>query len=142
MAVKKHWISNKEKMNLLLRSAVLGNTANLVLEEDGGKHEVVGDATDGAILAFVGEHIKDVEEFRSEGKVIEEKPFNPDTKIIEVVWEKDREKHVLIRGAPETVFKLDGIALKAHREVDAFTKEGLRVIAFAHKKAAEKRFTL
>ena len=141
MAVKKHWISNKEKMNLLLRSAVLGNTANLVLEEDGGKYEVVGDATDGAILAFVGEHIKDVEEFRSEGKVIEEKPFNPDTKIIEVVWEKDREKHVLIRGAPETVFKLDGIALKAHREVDAFTKEGLRVIAFAHKKAAEKRFT-
>src|SRR3990167_2715232 len=148
MAVKKHWISNKEKMNLLLRSAVLGNTANLVLEEDlpagrqvAGKYEVVGDATDGAILAFVGEHIKDVEEFRSEGKVIEEKPFNPDTKIIEVVWEKDREKHVLIRGAPETVFKLDGIALKAHREVDAFTKEGLRVIAFAHKKAAEKRFT-
>ncbi len=141
MAVKKYWIGNKEKLHLLLRAVVLGNTANLVVEEDGGKYEVVGDATDGAILSFAKEHIKDLEEFRSEGKVIEEKPFNPDTKIIEVIWEKDGKKHVFVRGAPETVFKLDGIALEAHHEVDTFTREGLRVIAFAHKKEAEKRFT-
>ncbi|MBI4092112.1 MAG: cation-translocating P-type ATPase [Candidatus Levybacteria bacterium] len=141
MAVKKHWIGNKENLNLLLRAGVLGNTANLVLEEDGGSYEVVGDATDGAILSFVKEHIKDLDSFRSEGKVIEEKPFSPETKIIEVVFEKDGEKHVFIRGAPETIFKLDGIALEAHHEVDAFIKEGLRVIAFAHKKEAEKRFT-
>ena len=141
MAVKKHWIGNKEKMDLLLRAVVLGNTANLVVEEDGGKYEVVGDATDGAILSFAKDHIEDLEEFKSEGKVIEEKPFDPDTKIIEVIWEKDGEKHIFIRGAPETVFKLDGIALEAHHEVDTFTKEGLRVIAFAHKKAEEKRFT-
>ena len=138
MAVKKYWIGNKEKLNLLLRAAVLGNTANLILEEDNGSYETVGDATDGAILSFAKEHVKDLEEFRSEGKVTEEKPFNPDTKIIEVVFEKDGQKHVFIRGAPETIFKLDGIALVAHHEVDAFIKEGLRVIAFAHKKEGEK----
>src|SRR3989338_1586184 len=88
MAVKKHWIGNKEKMDLLLSAVVLGNTANLVVEEDGGKYEVVGDATDGAILSFAKDHIEDLEEFKSEGKVIEEKPFDPDTKIIEVIWEK------------------------------------------------------
>lgn len=142
MAVKKHWIGNKDHMNLLLRAAALGNTANLVLREDGGKYEVVGDATDGAILSFVKEHIKDLEEFRSEGKVIEEKPFNPDTKIIEVVFEKDGKKHVFVRGAPETIFKLDGVALTAHREVEAFTKEGLRVIAFANRELEDKKFSL
>lgn len=141
MAVKKHWIANKEKLNLLLRAAVLGNTANLVLEEDGGKHEIVGDATDGAILSFVAEHIKNLEEFRSEGKVIEEKPFNPDTKIIEIIWEKDGKQHVFIRGAPETIFKLDGIAKEAHREVETFTKEGLRAIAFAYREQNDKRFS-
>src|SRR3990167_10159524 len=56
MAVKKHWIGNKESLNHLLRAAVLGNTANLALEEDHGSYEVVGDATDGAILSFVKEH--------------------------------------------------------------------------------------
>src|SRR3989344_1404463 len=140
MAVKKHWVSNKEHLNLLLRSAVLGNTANLVLEEDGGRYEVVGDATDGAILSFIKQHVNDLDSFRTEGKVIEEKPFNPDTKIIEVIWEKEGERHIFIRGAPETIFKLDGIALEAHHAVDAFTNEGLRVIAFAHKKAEDKRF--
>lgn len=141
MAVKKHWVSNKEKMNLLLRAAVLGNTANLVLEEDGGKYEVVGDATDGAILYFAKEYIKNLEEFRSEGKVIEEKPFNPDTKIIEVIWEKDSKRHVFVRGAPETIFKLDGVARVAHKEVEVFTKEGLRVIAFAYRGEEDKRFS-
>lgn len=141
MAVKKFWISNKEKLPLLLRAAVLGNTANLALEEDSKGFEVLGDSTDGAMLLFAKSHNKNIEEFRTEGKVIEEKPFNPDTKIIEVVWEKNGEKHTFVRGAPESILKLDGTGGLAHKELELYAKEGLRAIAFGHKKQGDKKFS-
>ncbi len=155
MTVKKFYLANKEKMHLLLKAAVLGNTASLAFEEDqpyrlpagrqgrqaGGSFEIMGDSTDGAILLFAKSHIENFDEFKTEGEIIEEKPFNPDTKIIEVSWKKDGTKHVFIRGAPETIFKLDGAAEHAKHELDLYTKEGLRVIAFAYKKEEDARFS-
>src|SRR3989344_777665 len=154
MAVKKFWISNKEKLPLLLRAAVLGNTASLAMEEElpagplrseasrqAVGYRVLGDSTDGAILLFAKSHNKNIEEFRTEGTVIEEKPFDPETKIIEVVWEKSGERHTFVRGAPESILKLDGTSEQAHRELELYAKEGLRTIAFGHKRQGEARFS-
>lgn len=141
MIVKKFLIENKDHMNLFVRCMTLGNTASLVLKEDGGSFEVTGDSTDGALLSFAKTQIPNLQIFQTEGKIIEEKPFDPTTKTIEVSWEHKGEKHIFLRGAPETILKLIDKPEKLEKELESYAKEGLRVIAFAHKKPAEKLFT-
>ncbi len=135
MAVKKHWFAAKDDLTLLLRCGILGNTASLAIEEDGGKLAIVGDPTDGAILAFAKTQMNDLESFMAEGKVISEQPFNPETKIIEVQWEDKNVKHTFLRGAPETILKYVGEneRKEGEKELKAYASEGLRVIAFAYK---------
>lgn len=148
MIVKKHWVPNEERFNLLLRCAALGNTANLILKEgarldsarQGESLEMVGDPTDGAILSFAQKHIDNLEYFRSQGKIIEEKPFDPEIKLIEVKWEHKGERHTFLRGSPETIIKkiAEKERIDAEKILSKYTKEGLRVIAFAHKKESLK----
>ena len=148
MIVKKHWVPNEERFNLLLRCAVLGNTANLIIKEgarldtarQGESLEMVGDPTDGAILSFAQKHIDNLEYFRSQGKIIEEKPFDPEIKLIEVKWEHKGEKHTFLRGSPEAIIKkiVEKERIDAEKILSKYAKEGLRVIAFAHKKDSPK----
>lgn len=135
MEVKKHWLPNREHESLLIRCAVLGNTASLAVQEDHGAYEQVGDPTDAALLSYAKKQINEIDEFRGEGKVIDEKPFDPETKIIEVAWEHENKKHLFVRGAPETILKMisEQEAKVAQKELESYAKEGLRVIAFAHK---------
>lgn len=141
MEVKKFWLGNKEHMHLFVRCMTLGNTSNLVLKEDGGGYEITGDQTDGALLSFAQSHVPDLSIFQGEGKVVEEKPFDPETKTIEVTWEHNGQKHIFMRGAPESIIKR--IAKPEHDEhaLSTYQKEGLRVIAFAHKKAEDSHFS-
>ncbi len=135
MEVKKHWVPNREHETLFLRSAVLGNSASLALEEDHGTLEEVGDPTDSALLTYVATHVSEIEEFRREGKIISEKPFDPKTKIIETVWEHEGRRHTFVRGAPETILGMvseEAVRL-AEKELESYANDGLRVIAFAHK---------
>lgn len=136
MSVKKHWVYD-EKLTLFLKGCVLGNTASLIVREDHGELEVVGDKTDGALLLFAKSQVKDFEEYKNEGKIIEEKPFDAKTKTIEVVWEEKNEKHVFVRGAPESIIKIlksEAEKKALEKEMEGFAEDGLRVIGFAHKK--------
>lgn len=135
MSVKKFWCSDPSNMPLLLRSAILGNSAQLVLAEERKQFEVVGDKTDSALLSFVKDHVKNIEDFRNEGKIIFEKPFDPLLKTIEIDWEYKGENFLFIRGAPENIIaKLDEKErIKIEKKFDEFAKEGLRVIGFAYK---------
>lgn len=135
MSVKTHWLVMDNKLPLLLRGCVLGNTASLVDEENGNKQEVIGDKTDGAMLFFAKENVQNLEEFVKEGKVLSEKPFNPETKLISVVWEYEGKKTEFIKGAPESVFALTSNSKdeQAYKKMEALAKQGLRVIAFASK---------
>lgn len=142
MTVKKFSLLNKENLHFLLRCMVLGNTASLVLKEDGGSFEITGDSTDGAFLSFAKKELPDLETFQSEGKVVEEKPFDPETKIIEVAWEQNNIKHTFVRGAPETILKLVEKPEMIQPQLAEYEREGLRVIAFAHKKDKDKHFSL
>ena len=101
---------------------------------------MVGDPTDGAILSFAQKHIDNLEYFRSQGKIIEEKPFDPEIKLIEVKWEHKGERHTFLRGSPETIIKkiAEKERIDAEKILSKYAKEGLRVIAFAHKKESLK----
>lgn len=135
MSVKKFWVNKTSDIPLFLRSAVLGNTANFILAEDSKKYEVIGDRTDAALLTFVKAHVKDIDDFRKEGNVIFEKPFDPSLKTVEVEWEHDNKKYLFVRGAPETIIeRLDKEdRVKIEKKFQEFTTAGLRVIGFAYK---------
>lgn len=141
MTVKKHWLVKEEGLQLMLRGAVLGNTASLVMKEDlppdekNGEFEVLGDKTDGAVLLFVQSHVKNLDDYKKEGKIIEENPFDPQTKIIETKWENNGVVNTFLRGAPENIVKQCPRADKDKvlSEIDSYAQQGLRVIGFAHK---------
>lgn len=141
MTVKKFLLPNKEHMHMFIRAITLGNSASLVLKEDGGSFEITGDSTDGALLSFASSHVQDLEKFQSEGEVLDEKPFNPETKTIEVVWQHKGETHIFVRGAPETIIKMVKESREVEKTITEYQKEGLRAIAFAHRKREDKHFS-
>lgn len=144
MSVKEHWLVNSENLPFLVRSCVVGNSASLVLEEDHGKVEILGDRTDGALLMFAKNNVVDFDEFRLEGKLISEKPFDPDTKTIEVIWEDKNTKHEFVRGAPESIFKITGEDAEgeAVRKFEEMLGKGFRVIGFAKRSNNQEKFSL
>lgn len=136
MSVKTHWLHSNERLETLLRACALGNTATFMLKEDGGEFEVLGDKTDVALSLFVQKHLGNFDEFRSEGRVLFEKPFDPLSKTIEVEWEDQKgSTYIFVRGAPETIIDLLGTKEKVHaaEKFLSFAKEGLRVIGFAYR---------
>lgn len=102
---------------------------------------MVGDKTDGALLLYAHQHIHDPQAFKKQGKIIEEYPFDSETKMITTVLEKNDVRHIFVRGAPEMVLE-KSTASEEHKkiimhEIETFAKEGLRVIGFASKHAPD-----
>ncbi|RJQ27522.1 cation-translocating P-type ATPase [Candidatus Parcubacteria bacterium] len=144
MVVKDHWLPKKSKQALLLASCVIGNTASILLEEKDGEPEVLGDATDGALLSFAKKHGVDKAVIEIQGKILEESPFDPFKKTIEVRWKDSSGEYLLVRGAPETIFK--DIDEEERREgelkLESFAKKGLRVIGFGYKTKKDQKLQL
>jgi Ca2+-transporting ATPase len=139
MRVKSYWLESEEKLSLMLRACVLGNTATLIEKGSGKKQEVAGDQTDGALLLWArdkeeGAKIKEI------GEVEDEYVFDPKYKTITTVWRQGKSRHVFVRGAPEAILAKSKLTISqretAEKKFEKLAKEGLRVVAFAVK--AEK----
>lgn len=119
---------NKE----LLKCAVLANSASLVLTEIG--FDVLGDTTEGALLLWAKDQGIDIDLMRSEGKLVEEIPFNLETRKMSVVWQHDQ-KSTYTKGAPEVLIAESHLSEKERQkwELDyqRLAKKGLRVLAFS-----------
>lgn len=139
MSVKEFFIPDEENLNLLLRACVLGNTATIVEKENRQGFEVLGDKTDAALLIFIKERVKNIDEYRQEGHIVFEKPFDPIVKTVEIEWEEKDQKHYFIRGAPETIISMlpEAERSQAEKKFIQYAKKGLRVIGFIHKKKQE-----
>ncbi len=144
MTVKTYHLFSKDEFPLLLRACTVGNTASFIQHADGVSFEVVGDKTDAALLEFVQENlrqeqnnIKSLEEFKKEGTIIEEFPFDPETKTISSIWEDENTTHILVRGAPEMILEHCLISeeekQKILKMIQEYATAGLRVIGFATK---------
>lgn len=140
MSVKDVWLSKASNLSLLLKAAVIGNTASLIQNENGKEvdFEIVGDKTDGAILFWARQKAGDLKKITDGGRVLDEFLFDPETKLITSIWEENREKYLFVRGAPETVLQLSKFGSKEKWEIEKnfeeFAKKGFRVIAFGYKK--------
>lgn len=118
----------------LLKCAVLCNSASLVLEKTGG-FDILGDSTEGAFLLWAKDQGLDIDLLRSEGKLIEEIPFNLEKRKMTVFWQEGHNKAQYTKGAPEVLITESDLSQKA-REVwehkyQQMAQQGLRVMAFS-----------
>ncbi len=118
----------------LMKCAILCNSANLVLKEDGGSFDILGDSTEGALLLWAKDKKIDIDLVRSEGKLIDEVPFSLQTRKMSTVWEQDGEKVTYTKGAPEVILASLKMPEKDReswdQEYQEMAKKGLRVLAF------------
>lgn len=119
----------------LIRCASVCNSASLVLKEDGGGYDILGDTTEGALLLWAKEEGIDIELLRSQGKLMEEIPFSLQTRMMTVVWQAGQKKTTYTKGAPEVILSQSDLSEK---EIITWTKKyqkmaqlGLRVLGFA-----------
>lgn len=122
----------------LLKCAVLCNSASLVLKEDSGDYDILGDTTEGALLLWAKDQGEDIELIRSEGKLVEEIPFSLESRKMSTVWVFKGQRHEFIKGAPEVIFKQVKLTEKQLEHWDQvyqkMASQGLRVLAFSQGK--------
>lgn len=151
MKVKKFWLYEKDCLPQILNACVFANTASLVAKNEfpskGGPAsgwDTIGDRTDGALLLFAQSQLKDLDSLKQDTKIIEEHTFDPETKTVTVVLEKNlpagrqgSKQYVYVRGAPEQIIEKSNLNDQEKKKIidlyEAYAKEGLRVIGFANK---------
>jgi Ca2+-transporting ATPase len=122
-------------LHALLRAAVLCNDAELLAPEDQERDawSVLGDPTEGALLALARKAGLDVAAERARAPRNAELPFDSDTKLMAT---RHGAAGVFVKGAPEAVLQLcrtdDARTLAAARAAaEAMAARALRVLAFA-----------
>lgn len=131
----------------LLEVGVLCNNASLSVVYKGEPPTVIGDKTEGSLLLFSHDMGKQPEEFRIDGKLVEEFAFNSLVKMMTVVWKQGKTTTAFTKGAPESVlmqcnrYKTNGKVMelsdterkKIEKAFRSFAAKGLRMIALAKK---------
>ncbi len=121
----------------LLTTGVICNNASLVYTHDHGKHNILGDTTEGALLLLASDKGLVSEKVKQNGTLLEEFAFDPVLKMMTVVWESNKQKTIYTKGAPESVLKICALDEQSRQNVEnefrTYAKEGLRVIALAYK---------
>ncbi|MBI4096326.1 MAG: cation-translocating P-type ATPase [Candidatus Levybacteria bacterium] len=133
--VKKLWLKEENYLTPLLKACVLGNTASLI-EKANNSFDIAGSKTDGALLLFAKEKVKNIEALK-EGQIIEEYEFDADTKTIATVFKEKDRKFLFVRGAPENILKESELTSDQKNKItklfEEYAREGLRIVAFAKK---------
>lgn len=142
MSVRKVFVEEKNLKDLII-NAVVCNSSSLVLKQDHGSFDILGDTTEGALLLWAKEKKKDIDAVRSEGKILEEEPFNLERRRMSVLWDSSGKITLFTKGAPESILPLCKIHQKKFAEIEKSYKkmasEGLRVLAFAKLNVSGKK---
>lgn len=137
----------------MVLNGILCSTTTLVTKVDHGKEfDIIGDATEGALLLMAHKVGMIPEIVREKWKTIDERSFNPVTKRMTMVvrrlsLSKDSLHYVFSKGAPESILSIcsqilignKAIPLTTHyvdqieSEFERFARQGLRMIAFSYK---------
>ncbi|MBI2601149.1 cation-translocating P-type ATPase [Candidatus Daviesbacteria bacterium] len=132
--VKTHQVNEKE----LIKCAVLCNSSSLVVKENHGGFDILGDTTEGALLLWVKEKGVDYELLRSKGELVDENPFNLKSRMMSVVWRDMGKDVTYVKGAPESILPKTDLSEeqieKVEQDYKRMASKGLRVLAFASGK--------
>lgn len=121
----------------LLEAAVLCNSASLVLNSD-NTYSILGDTTEGALLIWANSLGIIPEDLKNTSTLIEEIPFDSNTRSMTVLVKHRDSVYLIQKGAPEVVLSHTSLnSTKLAEYNHTFHKQasmGLRVLAFAYQK--------
>ncbi len=139
--------------HFMVLNGILCSTASLSYNNERESFEVLGDPTEGALLYLAQDVGFAPEVVKKEWKLIEEKPFDSVSKTMTVLVQKGPTLKgpslLFSKGAPESILAICGKVLLGKKEskmteyqkgeiekqVEAWAKKGLRVLAFAYSKS-------
>lgn len=131
-------VYSHQEESLLIKTAVICNSAQLVLKEDHGSQDILGDETEGALLLWAQDKKVSVDGLRFESKIVEELPFDSKTRMMAVLAQEKSHHTLYIKGAPETILPFSKLTETEKKSVEEkyqeFSSQGLRVLALAVKK--------
>ncbi|SHM51627.1 cation-translocating P-type ATPase [Gracilibacillus kekensis] len=136
---------------LLIQTAALCNDS--YINED--KNEI-GDPTEIALIHLADKQKEPYKELRNKYKREAELPFDSDRKMMSTVHTINDERLMLIKGGPDVMLDKARFILndgkeeeltsdwleKLHQQNEAYSKQALRVLAFAYKKLDKDHVTL
>lgn len=139
----KEVVSSKKDLGLILKAAVICNSAALVIKEDHGTYDILGDTTEGSLLIWAKDNGLDIELVKAQGKIKQEIPFSLNRRMMTVVWEEKDQIRVFCKGAPEAILPLcqlsDSQLSDFNHKYKKLASNGLRVLAFASKNLGKKK---
>lgn len=122
----------------ILNNAIFCNSASLVLSEGGSGFDVLGDSTEGALLLWAKDKGLDIDLMKSEGQLLEEIPFDLETRKMTVFWGHNGIKAEYTKGAPEVLIFNSNLSEKEQKKWELnyqkMAEKGLRVLAFSKDK--------
>ncbi|MBI3366479.1 cation-translocating P-type ATPase [Candidatus Roizmanbacteria bacterium] len=148
--------SQNNPFRLMILDGILCSTASLSYNNERESFEVLGDPTEGALLYLAQDVNFAPEIIKKEWKLLAEKPFDSISKTMSVVVQrgpsssKEAGSHLMFsKGAPESILvTCDKILIgkkeiemgdqqkgTIEKQVEAWAKKGLRVLAFAYSKS-------
>lgn len=120
----------------LLECAILCNSASLVLKEDHGTYDILGDTTEGALLLWAKEQKTDIDALKNEGEIVDELPFDLKRRMMSILWDSKGHKTLYSKGAPESILPLCNLEKvqidRVMADYEKMASSGLRVLAFAY----------
>ncbi len=96
-------VVENDNLAMLLKAAVLCN--NAVLDERGGKWEVIGDPTEVSLIVAAAKAGLWADDLKDEYRKIEEIVFTSERKLMTTVHKKGAEIIAFTKGAPEVILK-------------------------------------
>jgi Ca2+-transporting ATPase len=149
---------NPNKLELLLRIGYLCNNAKLV--EKKGRHEIIGDPTEGSLIVLGKKGKLGEDDFKKHFSFIEELPFDSDRKRMTVVYKNKHNNKIeaYVKGAPDLLLekcdrilehgKLRFLSRKDKKQIlemnNKFAEKALRVLGLAYRELPKttKKYTL
>ena len=127
-----------------LKTAFLCNDSELTVKE--GKHEIIGDPTDGALLVL-SKKVMDTQKLLSAEERIFELPFTSERQMMSTIYKGGEKTVAYVKGAPESILLRSSTILIDGREeplseaerkrleavAEGFEKKALRTIALAYR---------
>ncbi len=116
-----------------------------VLCNDGVYHgdTPIGDPTETALLAFCRKLGWEVQNVRTAFPRLREIPFDSDRKLMSTLHKSEQGYQLYVKGAPDVLLERcnieDATKQAVYAQIEAFSAQGLRVLAFAGKAMPEDR---
>lgn len=135
-------LSDNSESRLIADGIAVNSTAQLDTSK-GGKPEVLGNPTEGALLLWLDANGIDYRQLKSRFKIVDELPFSTERKYMATVVESnDGQRLLFVKGAPEIVFamcsRFSGEITKEQvdTQLKDYQAQAMRTLGFAYRSLA------